>query len=159
MDANLLARFSTKYTVMPNGCWIWTSAVAGTAMKYGTIWHDGGPKKAHKLSFEHYKGPLPDGMRVLHNCPAGDNSLCVNPEHLWAGTQAQNMQDAVAKGRMNVNRHHDLQPSTKVTEAQIAECIRMREQGCTLRQIGDVFGVDLSTIGRILRKAMNHVGS
>lgn len=158
MDANLLARFSAKYIILPNGCWQWSSAVAGRETKYGAIWHDGGPKKAHRLSYEHYKGLVPDGLKVLHNCPGGDNSLCVNPEHLWVGTQAQNMHDAAAKGRMNVNRHHDLQPSTKVTEEQIVECIQMREQGFTLRQIGEVFGVDLSTIGRILRKALNHVG-
>jgi hypothetical protein len=54
---------------------------------------------AHRFAWEIAKGPIPDGLGVLHNCPGGDNPACVNVAHLWLGTQAENMADMAAKGR------------------------------------------------------------
>lgn len=51
---------------------------------------------AHRVAYEYWIGPIPDGMYVLHTC---DTPGCVNPSHLFLGTQADNCQDAVSKGR------------------------------------------------------------
>lgn len=79
-----------------DGCWLWT---AGTRSGYGTLRSGGkrGPMiQAHRLSWELANGPMPQGAHILHSC---DNKLCVNPAHLRPGTQADNTQDAIERGR------------------------------------------------------------
>ena len=78
----------------PAGCWEFTGPRANYG--YGKVGFADGMRAAHRISWEHHNGPIPVGMLVLHRC---DNPPCVNPEHLWIGTQADNMRDMVAKGR------------------------------------------------------------
>ena len=76
-----------------SGCWLWVSQ---SGEGYGHLRIDGKSRSAHHASYELHVGPIPDGMRVLHRC---DNPRCINPEHLFLGTQADNVADMVAKGR------------------------------------------------------------
>lgn len=84
----------------PGGCWLWTGATFDNG--YGHL-SEGGECKhrllAHRVSYELHNGPIPDGLLVCHNCPDGDNPRCVNPDHLWFGTPADNNQDMRGKGR------------------------------------------------------------
>jgi hypothetical protein len=61
----------------------------------------GHPNKipAPRVSWKLHYGPIPDGKDVCHNCPTGDNPSCVNPKHLWLGTDSENIKDMYAKGR------------------------------------------------------------
>lgn len=76
-------------------CWLWRGSKNTTG--YGQLRTDR-LEKAHRISWEIHNGPIPDGLAVLHAC---DNPPCVNPSHLWLGTQADNARDRQAKGRQN----------------------------------------------------------
>jgi hypothetical protein len=83
----------------PNsGCWLWEGATNGTG--HGRIgWRRGGVSYfayVHRLAWEQANGPVPDGISVLHRC---DVRACCNPEHLFLGTQQDNVRDMHAKGR------------------------------------------------------------
>lgn len=94
----------------PNtGCWLWTSTLNDDG--YGVIQRKGpGPHAirksfkffAHRKSYELFNGRIPKGLLVLHKC---DVPACVNPDHLWVGTNLQNSHDAREKGRLKPGRH------------------------------------------------------
>ena len=87
--------FETKCIPEPmSGCWIWIGASGG---RYGRMRFDGRDQQAHRIAWQVYRGTIPHGLFVLHRC---DNTFCVNPSHLFLGTQADNIQDALAKGRL-----------------------------------------------------------
>jgi hypothetical protein len=92
------ARFWEKVEVRSEQeCWIWTAARVGR-MGYGHFWP--GPhqrlKLAHRYAFELIRGCIPPGMQVLHRC---DTPQCVNPTHLFLGTNDDNVRDKISKGR------------------------------------------------------------
>ena len=78
-----------------NGC-IETTARRG-AGGYGRLWFEGRMWMAHRLAWTQAHGPIPRGLFVLHSC---DNPPCINPDHLFLGTQLDNMRDAAQKGRL-----------------------------------------------------------
>lgn len=84
-----------KYKINDNGCWIWSgSSKSGNG--YGRVTYKNQYIGAHRGSFIAYKGEIPKGMLVLHKC---DVRMCVNPDHLFLGSQKDNIQDMLKKGR------------------------------------------------------------
>ena len=88
-------RFEEKYEPEPNsGCWLWTAST--DTVGYGHMWVGGKLKQANRISWELYIGPIPEDKYVLHKC---DVRSCVNPYHLFLGTQRENVEDMHKKGR------------------------------------------------------------
>lgn len=81
-------------------CWTWTGA--RNRVGYGLFWGRIEKRwlRAHRVSWEMANGPIPDGLFICHHC---DNPPCVNPGHLFLGTQKDNMADCAAKGRVVSN--------------------------------------------------------
>ncbi len=110
---------------------------------------------AHRVAYELAHGPIPDGLHVLHRC---DNPPCVNVEHLFLGTQADNNADMDAKGR-RVSSHGERHRSAKLTEDLVRE-IRRRYSAGGISQpaLAAEFGIDKAGICRLLnRKNWKHV--
>lgn len=148
----LIERFNAKYIPEPtSGCWIWTAYV--NACGYGII----GVRKrvnilAHRASWMLFRGEIPEGQNVLHRC---DIPCCVNPDHLFLGTQVDNILDMMVKRR---DRHPwgESSGQAKLTEAQVRE---IRQMAGSQKKLASLFGVSAGLIGHIRRRvAWAHLG-
>lgn len=119
-----------------NGCWIWTGNKFNSG--YGLINTDSKARSAHRVSYETFNGPIPNGQLVCHKC---DNKLCVNPDHLWLGTYVENMQDCKQKFR---NTHGERNSKCKYTDIQIEEMRLLKEEGFTTARLARIFNCDQS---------------
>lgn len=143
-------------------CWLWTAAKANKG--YGAFGPEPGKVvKAHRYSWEMANGPITDGMCVLHKC---DVPACVNPDHLFLGTKADNNRDMHEKGRnvpggtystANVKRgssHH----GAKLNEESVRAIRKAHEGGMTMTNIAKMHGVAASAVHKIIhRRHWKHV--
>lgn len=132
----------------PDECWEWIGANNGNG--YGKFSIDNKMFFAHRVSYMLFVGHIPDGMLVCHSC---DNEKCVNPSHLWLGTNRDNTNDKMKKNRQS---HHtgvkgENHWSHKLTEQNIYQIREMIEQGYTHQIIADFFRIDKTTISCIKR--------
>ncbi len=153
MDATLAERFHAKVMPVPEaGCWLWT---ASTSKGYGQLSRGTGlsPYKAHRLSWELHRGPIPEGMDMLHKC---DTPSCVNPDHLFVGTAKDNVDDMDSKGRrVNAQPKGVAHWQSKLTDDEV-RAIRAATE--SQRAIGRQFGVHQTLVSLIkLRKIWKHV--
>ena len=147
-------------------CWLWNASLNRNG--YGYICVNGKVRSSHRLSYEWSYGPTPAGLCVCHAC---DNPRCVRPDHLFLGTNDDNMADMVAKGRQakgdrNGSRLHpdrrargERSAGAKLTEKSVREIRQMyvcQKFGAT--RIAKMFGVSKSTVQKVIRgKAWAHV--
>lgn len=143
-------RFLSKIEKNPEtDCWIWTACQFDFG--YGKFRHNGQMCLAHRVSFEIFKGPIPDGLDVLHNCPAGDNPLCVNPDHLKLGDHQDNMNDKIAKGRQHRGASHSC---SKLSDADIVEIRRLSiDEHLSQSRIASLFNISQQHVSSIVRNS------
>jgi hypothetical protein len=140
-EKTLLQRFEAKFTPEPNsGCWLWTAAANNCG--YGVIKIDGDLRLAHRVSLELYGKPIPDGFRVCHKC---DVPSCVNPDHLFSGTQSENIKDMVKKGRAN-RSHGETHALSKLKQSQVDS---IRSSDLSRSKLAEIYGVSGNTIRHI----------
>ncbi len=136
-------RFDTKWIPEPNsGCWLWMSFL--DRQGYGHFSMNGKSQKASRVSWELHRSKPPRNLHVCHHC---DTPACVNPDHLFLGTQRDNKQDGFKKGRYQGGglRGED-HPDHKLTRQQVAE---IRSSNLSQYKLAKIYGVDQSNISRI----------
>lgn len=149
MTANqekLLARFKTKIAFgRPNGCDEWIAAKNEEG--YGRFLMNGINRRAHNVAWELACGPIPEGMMVCHRC---DNPSCVNPHHLFLGSNSDNMRDMLAKGRSG-HLKGEVHPKAKLQPADIA---RIRSSLLTNTELAREYNVTRKAIA-FIREGVN----
>lgn len=128
---------------------------------YGRIWVNGKSRRAHRVSYEEFVGPIPGGLHVCHRC---DNRRCIRPDHLFLGTAADNQADMTAKGRggrrigdQNWTRRHpekvirgEAHPRAKLTREIVDEIRRAATEGVSMRELARRYGIARPHVKRII---------
>lgn len=120
------------------GCWLWTGLISQEG--YGRVCKGRKSYLAHRESYRTFVG-CPDGMLVCHKC---DVRSCVNPAHLWLGTNDENMADMAAKGRAKPSRVHGMaHPHAKLTDDDV---LAIRQSSTSDGKLAEIYGVANETI-------------
>jgi hypothetical protein len=143
-DRRVHARFRRKHRIDANGCWIWTATCDRCG--YGAFSHNGVAAKAHRVSWRIHNGDIPSGMCVLHTC---DVRNCVNPDHLFLGTQTDNMHDMANKNRSPVGIAHY---KTKFDESAVRTIRARWAAGERQVDLAAEFNVNQSVISKVVRR-------
>ena len=132
-------------------CWTWLAV--RNYFGYGRFWHKAKDQPAHRVAYQIAVGEIPGGMCVLHRC---DNPSCVNPQHLFIGTRADNALDMWAKNRGRGgsrpgSRVGELNPNAKLNWDLVRELRHVhRESGSGCRKLARLFGVSRTNIHHII---------
>lgn len=149
--ANPFKVFAERVNV-GNECWTWGGSLNRAG--YGVVRLGGSGGKAslaHRLAWSLTNGPIPAGLHVLHHC---DNPGCVRPDHLFLGTNADNIADRMRKGRPGSQAWRgcgERHPNAKLTDAECREIRAMRKRGFSCGYLANEYGVTKEHISAVAR--------
>ena len=140
-ESQFLDHFMARVAPEPNtGCSLWMGRTDRDG--YGKITRAGRTLRAHRVAYELFISPIPKGVHVLHHC---DTPPCVNPDHLWLGTNADNIRDRDQKGRA-AKQAGEQNGKARLTDKD-ARAIRSRyAAGETQRPLAREYGVHNTTL-------------
>lgn len=147
---SVVDRFNQKLLITP-GCWLWK---ARQKKGYGLMYVQGKMVAAHRLSYELHVGKIPDGLLVCHKC---DNPICVNPEHLFVGSDADNSDDKLSKGRQAKGPQVG---TAKLSEMAVLEMRQMYAKGKNggIKALASRFNISKSQVWNVVnRKEWQHL--
>jgi len=128
-----------------DSCWLWKGKIP--AHGYGYIQINKKCYRAHRVSWEIYFGEIPKGMLVCHKC---DVPSCVNPDHLFLGSDADNMRDRDEKCRVAHNKGEKCGKS-KIKESDVIAIKTLFKSGATQTEIGNKLGINRKNVFNIVR--------
>jgi hypothetical protein len=131
------AKFFNRVRLAESGCWLWTGY--RNSQGYGAVNEGGRTRGAHIWSHELFKGPVPNGLMVLHAC---DNPSCCNPAHLRTGTAKENTADCISRGRFKKSAG-TFNSLAKLTDTDIVE---IRNSTLSHRDLSLKYGIDRTNI-------------
>lgn len=144
------------WDVTEQGCWEYRGPKFANG--YGQVKVDGTPRLAHRVAYELWVGPIPDGLLIRHKC---DNPPCMNPDHLETGTNLDNRRDSVERGRVargNRGRGKFTDDQVRAIRGEIAATDGRNARGRKYREIAEREGVSYSCVQGIwLRHVYKHV--
>lgn len=146
-------RFERWYSKAPNGCWLWLGSTKTRPDRPKKEWHgqwrnaEARIELSNRAAWRLYVGPIPQGVQVLHRC---DDPRCVNPDHLFLGTQADNVADMWDKGRGRPGTPRGTgHGNAKLTEDIVR---RARLSGKPAGELAKRYGVSWATMDAALRR-------
>ena len=141
-------RFESLYIIIPGcDCWLWTSSTGGKGKGkgHGRFSVNKVQMKAHRYSFQHYKGEIPKGMLVLHKCGTPE---CVNPDHLYLGNHKDNSRDSLEAGtyfRPTGEKNGNL----KITESIAQEILNQKGVRGQAKALAEKHGITIWSVYEI----------
>lgn len=132
-----------RINVDSNNCWNWTKYIMKNG--YGRLTYENTQKLAHRFSYEIFIGKIVNDLFVLHKC---DNKRCINPKHLYLGTQQQNIKDSMNR---NLIQKGEIHYHAKISSIDVDEIrIKYSTRKYTQKQLGNLYGITGSQISRIV---------
>jgi hypothetical protein len=140
-----------------DSCWLWIGGKDCDG--YGRLQVKGKSRPAHRLAWGFVNGAIPDGLYVCHTCA---NPPCVNPAHLWLGTNDENMADCTIKGRRPSGdrngtrtkpesvRRGESHCRTKITWEQVQQILSARQAGAPSSQLAREYGLSHGYVNRLV---------
>ena len=138
-----LARYEKYKFIDENGCHIWTRKLDNFG--YGRTRYNGKMQRLHRIIWIINHGGIPEGLQINHKC---NNRACYNIEHLYAGTQKENMADKYRSGSTN-HAKGEKSSASVLTENEVLRIKRLLSEGMKTTQIAKEFGVARGTINHI----------